>query len=117
MAKYGVSMPCALYQLAGLGLLAFDRVEALKNELRAGSVLRAASRLLPSGASVAKQTEETRVPTRLLDSAWSAAREGTIGLNMLARLLERQDDDQLFEEVFGENADEAHADSDASDLR
>lgn len=117
MAKYGVSMPCALYQLAGLGLLAFDRAEALKNELRAGSVLRAASRLLPSGVSVAKQTEETRVPTRLLDSAWSAAREGTIGLNTLARLLERQDDDQLFEEVFGENTDEAHADSAASDLR
>jgi transcriptional regulator with XRE-family HTH domain/Zn-dependent peptidase ImmA (M78 family) len=116
MAKYGVSMPCALYQLADLGLLTFDRVESLKNKLRAGSVLRAASRLLPSGASIADRTKETRVPTRLLDSAWSATREGKIGLNTLARLLERQDDDELFEEVFSDNTDEAGADSDSGDL-
>jgi transcriptional regulator with XRE-family HTH domain len=117
MATYGVSLSCALYQLADLRLLAFDRVEVLKNELRAGSVLRAASRLLPSGISVAERTDETRVPTRLLDSAWTAAREGTIGLNSLARLLDRQDDEELFDEVFGDDADEAGADSDPDDVR
>jgi hypothetical protein len=117
MASYGVSLSCALYQLADLRLLAFDRVEVLKNELRAGSVLRAASRLLPSGISVAERADETRVPTRLLDSAWSAAREGTIGLNSLARLLDRQDDEELFEEVFGDDADEAGPDSDSDDVR
>jgi transcriptional regulator with XRE-family HTH domain len=116
MARYGVSLPCALYQLAGLGLLTFDRVEVLTNELRAGSVLRAAERLFPSKADVSVRTGETRAPTRLLDSAWSAAREGTIGLNTLARLLDRRDDDELFEEVFGDDAEEAETDSDPGEV-
>ncbi|MDQ1292599.1 MAG: hypothetical protein QG608_479 [Actinomycetota bacterium] len=109
MAKFGVSLPCALYQLAAFKLLTFEQADTLKNGLRACEVLRTASQLFPSASSLAVATGETRIPTRLLDSAWSAARAGKIGLSTLSRLLDREDDNDLFEEVFGSDTSVADA--------
>jgi transcriptional regulator with XRE-family HTH domain len=117
MAKHGVSMPCALYQFAAFNLLSFDRADALEGGLRASGVLQAAAYLLPAGGNVAVATGEVRVPTRLLSSAWLAARAGKIGLGTLSRLLDRDDDDELFDDVFGNTADDGGAEGNAADAR
>lgn len=108
MAKYGVSLPCAVYQLAAFNLLTFGQAEDLKSRVRAGEVLQDAAGLLPARGDITVATRETRVPTRLADGGWKAAREGKVGLGTLSRLLDRGDDGQLFEAVFGgDGADEA----------
>lgn len=102
MARYGVSMRAALFQLHETGWLTFDRASELGEELFANDLLSAAESAVPDCRQLAASSRETRVPVRLLTAALAAARDGRVGLATVAALLDRDDDDDLYEEAMGD---------------
>ncbi len=100
MLRYGVSLPCALSQIVEAGLLTVTAKTDLADKLRAGALVRAARHLISECPGPEKTTHEQRPPARLVSAALEAARAGYIGMNTVAVLLGRVDDDALFDEVM-----------------
>lgn len=100
MLRYGVSLPCALSQLVEAGFLTVPAKTELADKLRAGSLVSAARHLLNERPGPEKTSHEQRPPARLVAAALEAARAGYIGMNTVAVLLGRADDDALFDEVM-----------------
>lgn len=100
MAAYGVSMPCALMQLVEAGILTTAEQTDLAGRLQAAELLRTAEHLLDGQPGPDKKTHQQRPPARLVTAALEAARAGRAGMNTVAVLLGRPDDDVLFEEVM-----------------
>lgn len=100
MLRYGVSLPCALSQIVEAGFLAVAAKTDLVDKLRAGALVRAAQHLISECPGPEKTTREQRPPARLVPVALEAARAGYIGMNTVAVLLGRADDDALFNEVM-----------------
>jgi Zn-dependent peptidase ImmA (M78 family) len=100
MLRYGVSLPCALSQIAEAGLLTVRAKTDLADKLRAGELVRAARRLISECPGPEKTTREQRPPARLAGPALEAARAGYIGMNTVAVVLGRADDDALFDEAM-----------------
>jgi Zn-dependent peptidase ImmA (M78 family)/transcriptional regulator with XRE-family HTH domain len=100
MLRYGVSLPCALSQLIEAGFLTATVKTDLAGKLRAGELVRAARRLISECPGPEKTSREQRPPARLVAAALEAARAGYIGMNTVAALLGRADDDALFDEVM-----------------
>jgi Zn-dependent peptidase ImmA (M78 family)/transcriptional regulator with XRE-family HTH domain len=100
MLRYGVSLPCALSQVVEAGLLTVNTKTDLVDKLRAGALVRAAQHLLSECPGPEKTTREQRPPSRLVAAALEAARAGQIGMNTIAVLLGRPDDEALFDEVM-----------------
>jgi transcriptional regulator with XRE-family HTH domain len=100
MLRYGVSLPCALSQIVEAGFLTVTAKTDLADKLRAGALVGAARHLLSESPGPEKTTREQRPPARLLTTALEAARAGYIGMNTIAVLLSRTDDDALFDEVM-----------------
>jgi transcriptional regulator with XRE-family HTH domain len=100
MVCYGVSLPCALSQVAEACFLTVTAKRGLADKLRAGELVRAAERLISGRAGPEKTTHEQRPPARLVTAALDAARAGHVGMNTVAALLGRADDDALFDEVM-----------------
>jgi transcriptional regulator with XRE-family HTH domain len=100
MLRYGVSLPCALSQVVEAGLLTVNTKTDLVDKLRAGPLVRAAQHLLSECPGPEKTTREQRPPSRLVATALEAARAGQIGMNTIAVLLARPDDEALFDEVM-----------------
>jgi transcriptional regulator with XRE-family HTH domain len=100
MLRYGVSLPCALSQIVEGGFLTVKAKTDLIDKLRAGELIRAARRLMSECPGPEKTTREQRPPARLVATALEAARAGHIGMNTVAALLGRVDDDALFDEVM-----------------
>ncbi len=72
----------------------------LADKLRAGELVRAAGRLISERPGPEKTTHEQRPPSRLVAAALEAAKAGHVGMNTVAVLLGRADDDALFDEVM-----------------
>jgi len=106
MRRFGVSLQALLFQLADLRVIGFDDAMKLKAELRVGAVTDHVSRAAGIPNLFAPPTDAiegtVRPPQRLLDSALAAARAGTVGIGTVAVLLERPDDDDLFDAVRGD---------------
>jgi len=100
MVRYGVSLPCALSQVVEAGFLTVIAKKDLADKLRAGELVRAAERLISGRPGPEKTTHEQRPPARLVAAALEAARAGHVGMNTVAVLLGRTDDDALFDEVM-----------------
>jgi transcriptional regulator with XRE-family HTH domain len=100
MVRYGVSMPCALGQLIEAGYLKVSRKTELASELVAGALVRAAEPLIADRPGPEKTLREQRPPARLATVVREAARAGAVGMNTVAVVLGRVDDDELFDEVM-----------------
>jgi transcriptional regulator with XRE-family HTH domain len=100
MLRYGVSLPCALSQIVEAGFLSVTAKTDLAGKLRAGVLVRAAQHLLSECPGPEKTTREQRPPARLVAAALEAARAGHVGMNTVAVLLGRPDDDALFDDVM-----------------
>ena len=100
MVRYGVSLPCALSQIVDAGFLTVVAKKELADKLRAGELVHAAARLISQRPGPEKTTHEQRPPARLVTAALEAARAGHVGMNTVAVLLGRADDDALFDEVM-----------------
>lgn len=100
MVRYGVSLPCALSQVVEAGFLTVKAKRDLADKLRAGELVRAAEYLISERPGPEKTTREQRPPARLVTAALEAARAGHVGMNTVASLLGRTDDEELFDEVM-----------------
>lgn len=120
MLRFGVSLQALLFQLADLRVISFDDAAHLKSTLNAGAVANRgrAATLVPGladmGGSVSWPVVDAvlgpaqgavRPPQRLLDTALVAARAGVTGTGMVAVLLGRPDDDDLFDAVMADASD------------
>ncbi|GAA3623667.1 XRE family transcriptional regulator [Kineosporia mesophila] len=119
MVRFGVSLQALLFQLADLHVLTFDEAVALKKSLRVRQITARHSTgtgMPLLGAPLADSVcEVVRPPQRLLEAALTAARSGRIGTRLIAALLERDDDEALFDEVMGAVEEEAEALSGVAD--
>ena len=109
MHRFGVSLQALLFQLADLRVLSFADASHLRSRLRAGQVTTAHHRLTAAmpdlAAPLADQVSgAVRPPSRLLEAALAAARAEKIGTSVIATLLERDDDEALFDEIMGDGA-------------
>jgi transcriptional regulator with XRE-family HTH domain len=100
MVRYGVSMPCALGQLMDAGYLKPARKTELAGEMHAGDLVRAAGPLVGDQPGPERTLREQRPPARLATVVLEAARPGAVGMNTVAAVLGRADDEQLFDEVM-----------------
>lgn len=108
MHRFGASLPAVLFHLADLKALEFDDARRLCGTLSAATVRRAGDggRLDPDTPAPAAPLAEdvtgrVRPPRRLLDAAIEGARAELFGTAAAALLLEREDDDTLFQEIVG----------------
>jgi hypothetical protein len=100
MLRYGVSLPCALSQIVEAGILTVSVRTGLGEHLHAGELIRAARHLVGECPGPERTTREQRPPARLVTAALDAARTGYVGMNTVAAILGRADDDALFDEVM-----------------
>jgi Zn-dependent peptidase ImmA (M78 family)/transcriptional regulator with XRE-family HTH domain len=107
MEHFGVSRQALLYQLNLLGLLSFEAGQQMKRDRTVATAVAAHRDVAPTGAA----TEVRRIyraPERLVRQAISAVRQQRLGLSIVATLLGRADDEQLWAEIVGA-ADDALA--------
>lgn len=102
MEHFGVSMAALIYQLNIIGALSYDEGQ----QLRSRGVIPLVERhrdVAPSGAATTIRHFH-RPPERLTRRALAAARDQRLGLSVVASLLERDDDEQLWQEVMAGRA-------------
>ena len=100
MEHFGVSHAALTVQLNMLEWLTYDESRQLRENTRVHLLVAAHADVAPSGAaSTVRQIR--RSPERLTRAALSAARSRRLGLSVVAALLEREDDDQLWDHVMG----------------
>ncbi len=102
MEHFGVSMAALVYQLNIIGFLSYDDGQ----KLRSRGVISLVSQhrdVAPSGAA-AKAGRIHRAPERLTRRALAAAREQRLGLSPVSSLLERDDDEQLWNEIMTDHS-------------
>lgn len=98
MEQFGVSLAAMVYQLCVMGLITFEQGQKVRKQRVSDLVARHAS-VAPTGAGIAPQ-RLVRAPERLLGAAVEAARGGQVGLGVVATLLQREDDDALWDAVM-----------------
>lgn len=95
---FGVSLAALVYQLNVIGVLSYSAGQQLRG--RGVATLLALHRdVAPTGAAAGVRRIR-RSPERLTRLALSAAREQRLGLSVVASLLERDDDQRLWNEVM-----------------
>jgi Zn-dependent peptidase ImmA (M78 family)/transcriptional regulator with XRE-family HTH domain len=100
MEHFGVSMAALVYQLNIIGLLSYDDGQNLRNR-GVRSLVSQHRDVAQSGAATATRRVR-RAPERLTRTALAAARQQLVGLSAVSSLLERDDDEQLWEEVMSD---------------
>jgi Zn-dependent peptidase ImmA (M78 family)/transcriptional regulator with XRE-family HTH domain len=104
MEHFGVSLAALVYQLNVIGVLSYSAGQQIR--ARGVATLLALHReAAPTGAAAGVRRLR-RPPERLTRRALSAAREQRLGLSVVASLLERDDDQQLWNEVMAGQAQE-----------
>src|SRR5450756_1450104 len=99
---FGVSLAALVYQLNVIGVLSYSAGQQLRG--RGVAALLALHRdVAPTGAAAGIRRTR-RSPERLTRRALSAAREQRLGLSVVASLLERDDDQWLWNEVMAGQA-------------
>ena len=101
MEHFGVSMTALIYQLNILGVLSYGDGQ----KLRSRGVTFLVERHRDVAPSMAATTigHIRRAPERLTRRALAAAREQRLGLSVVASLLQRDDDQQLWREVMADH--------------
>ena len=102
MEHFGVSMAALVYQLNVLGILNYDDGQKLRNR-GVTSLVNLHRDVAPSGAATAIGCIR-RAPERLTRRALAAAREQRLGLSAVSSLLERDDDEQLWNEIMADRS-------------
>ena len=103
MERFGVSLAALIYQLNVLRLITFEQGAKLRD--------RKVSRLVTRHRDVASTGAATtvrsvvRAPERLVRSATQAAKAEQIGLPVVAALLERDDDNDLWRDIMEDDVD------------
>jgi Zn-dependent peptidase ImmA (M78 family)/transcriptional regulator with XRE-family HTH domain len=105
MEHFGVSRQALLYQLNLLGLLPFEAGQQMQRNRTVAAAVAAHPDVAPTGAATAVR-RIYRAPERLVRHAISAARQQRLGLSIVATLLGRDDDEQLWAEVIGAHSAE-----------
>ncbi|MCW1100098.1 XRE family transcriptional regulator [Streptomyces sp. RS2] len=98
MEQFGVSYAALLYQLRDLRLITPEQSQQLRQQSVRQLVDRHAS-VAPTGAGISP-LRTIRAPERLLGAAVEAARNEHVGLGVVATLLQREDDDALWDDVM-----------------
>ena len=98
MEHFGVSMAALVYQLNIIGTLSYDDGQKLRSR-GVTSLVNQHRDVAPSGAATTVG-HIRRAPERLTRRALAAAREQRLGLSAVASLLERDDDEQLWNEIM-----------------
>jgi Zn-dependent peptidase ImmA (M78 family)/transcriptional regulator with XRE-family HTH domain len=98
MEYFGVSMAALIYQLNIIGVLSYDDGQQLRSR-GVTSLVERHRDVAPSGAATTIR-HIRRPPERLTRRALAAAREQRLGLSVVASLLERDDDEQLWQEIM-----------------
>lgn len=98
MEQFGVSLAALVRQLRVMGLITFEQGRQLRGQRVVDLVGRHAS-VAPTGAGITPQ-QVVRAPERLLAAALEAARAEHVGLGVVATLLQREDDDALWDAVM-----------------
>jgi len=107
MERFGVSLAALVYQLNMLNLLTFEQGMRLR-QYRVGDLVRRNRDVAPGGAATTV-FRQVRAPERLLGSAVRAARAEQVGLSAVAALLDRDDDEVLWDEIMADGAPEVDA--------
>lgn len=105
MEHFGVSMAALIYQLNILGVLSYDDGQQLRS--RGVTLLVERHRDVAPSRAATTIGHVRRAPERLTRRALAAAREQRLGLSVVASLLERDDDEQLWREVMGDHVQAA----------
>lgn len=98
MEYFGVSMSALIYQLNIIGVLSYDDGQQLRSRGVTALVGRHHD-VAPSGAATTI-SRIRRPPERLTRRALAAAHEQRLGLSVVASLLERDDDESLWQEIM-----------------
>ncbi|MFI6347151.1 helix-turn-helix domain-containing protein [Streptomyces sp. NPDC050560] len=98
MEQFGVSLAALVYQLCVLGLITYEQNRLLRGQ-RVGDLVRRHASAAPTGAGITVR-HTVRAPERLLAAAVDAARRQQVGLGLVATLLQRDDDDVLWDAVM-----------------
>jgi Zn-dependent peptidase ImmA (M78 family) len=100
MEHFGVSMAALVYQLNVIGVLDYEAGKRLRNANRVHALVSRHRDVAPTQAATAVRRVH-RAPERLTRHALAAARSQRLGLSVVAALLERDDDEQLWDAVMG----------------
>jgi Zn-dependent peptidase ImmA (M78 family)/transcriptional regulator with XRE-family HTH domain len=101
MEHFGVSMAALVYQLNVIGVVDYETGKQLRDQNRVRTLVARHRDVAPTeAATVARRVH--RAPERLARHALEAVRSQRLGLSVLATLLEREDDEQLWESVMGD---------------
>jgi Zn-dependent peptidase ImmA (M78 family)/transcriptional regulator with XRE-family HTH domain len=111
MEHFGVSMAALIYQLNVIGVLSYDAGQRLRSANRVHTMVSRHRDVAPTGAATIVHSAR-RAPERLARHALTAARSQRLGLSVVAALLERDDDEQLWEDVMGDSSAAVNADDD-----
>jgi Zn-dependent peptidase ImmA (M78 family) len=103
MEHFGVSMAALVYQLNIIGALSYADGQKLRSR-GVVPLVRQHRDVAPSGAATTVSRVH-RAPERLTRRALAAAREQRLGLSAIASLLERDDDEQLWNEIMAGQSD------------
>lgn len=98
MSRFGVSLSALVGQLIELRLVPFEDGPRLR-ELSVGALQSRHRDLIPD-QSLTTGRRNVRPPGRLIRTAIQAAQSQTLGLSPVATLLERDDDEELWDEVM-----------------
>jgi hypothetical protein len=98
MEHFGVSMAALVYQLNIIGVVTYSAGQKLRSR-SVSALVDLHQEVAPSGAATTVG-HVRRPPERLARRALAAAREQRLGLSVVASLLERDDDEQLWDEVM-----------------
>lgn len=101
MEHFGVSKAALIYQLNVIGVLSYNAGQQLRSRSTTALVEQHRD-VAPSGAATTVGRIR-RAPERLARRALAATREQRLGLSVVASLLERDDDEQLWNEIMAGN--------------
>lgn len=111
MEHFGVSMAALIYQLNVIGVLGYEAGRRFRNANRVHIMVSRHRDVAPTGAATTVRSTR-RAPERLTRHALTAARSQRLGLSVVAALLERDDDEQLWEDVMGAASTAVDSDDD-----
>lgn len=101
MEHFGVSMAALVYQLNVIGVIDYATGKRLRDRNRVHSLVSRHRDVAPTEAATVVRRVR-RAPERLTRHALAAVRSQRLGLSVVAALLERDDDEQLWESVMGD---------------
>lgn len=101
MEHFGVSMAALVYQLNVIGAIDYEAAKRLRDGSRVSVLVSRHRDVAPTEAATVVRRAR-RAPERLTRHALAAARSQRLGLSVVAALLERDDDEQLWDAVMGD---------------